>query len=222
MFPIRDHHSSYKFPLVTIFIIVLNCLAFFLELTALDPEGFIYQYALVPETVNFLNPASLLPFLSSMFLHGGWLHILSNMWFLWIFGDNVEATLGSIGFLIFYLFSGIAASLLQYFIDPASAIPVLGASGAIAGVLGGYLVLFPKAQIETLLTLGYYVSRVNVSAQVMLMYWFIMQLFSGVGSITAGVSEGGVAFFAHIGGFAAGWLVTQIIIKPRQTWQQIS
>jgi len=222
MFPIRDQHPSHKFPLVTIFLIVINCVVFFLELTAADPDGFISHYALVPVTINFLNPASLLPFLTSMFLHGGWLHILSNMWFLWIFGDNVEATLGSIGFLCFYLFTGLAASLLQYLIDPTSAIPVLGASGAIAGVLGSYLVLFPRAQIETLITLGYYVSRINVSAQVMLIYWFITQLFSGVGSITVGVGEGGVAFFAHIGGFAAGWLLTQLFIKPRQTWQQIA
>jgi len=222
MFPIRDRHPSYKFPLITIFIIALNCIAFFLELTAPDLEVFISQYALVPAAIDFLNPASLLPFLTSMFLHGGWLHILSNMWFLWIFGDNVEATLGSISFLIFYLFTGFAASLLQYFIDPASTIPVLGASGAIAGVLGAYLVLFPKAQIETLLTLGYYVSRINVSAQVMLIYWFVTQLFSGVGSITIGAGQGGVAFFAHIGGFAAGWLFTWLFIKPRQTWQQIT
>ena len=222
MFPIRDQHPSHKFPLVTILLIAINCVVFFLELTAPDPEVFINQFALTPAAINFLNPTTLVSFLTSMFLHGGWLHILSNMWFLWIFGDNVEATLGSLGFLFFYLFTGLAASLLQYFIDPTSAIPVLGASGAIAGVLGSYLVLFPRAQIETLITLGYYVSRINVSAQVMLIYWFITQLFSGVGSITVGVGEGGVAFFAHIGGFAAGWLLTQLFIKPRQTWQQIA
>src|SRR3989344_8128485 len=157
MFPIRDQHPSHKFPLVTILLIAINCVVFFLELTAPDPEVFINQFALTPAAINFLNPTTLVSFLTSMFLHGGWLHILSNMWFLWIFGDNVEATLGSLGFLFFYLFTGLAASLLQYFIDPTSAIPVLGASGAIAGVLGSYLVLFPRAQIETLITLGYYV-----------------------------------------------------------------
>ncbi|HCS78214.1 TPA: rhomboid family intramembrane serine protease [Patescibacteria group bacterium] len=220
MFPIRDHHPSSRFPLVTILIITINCFIFFLEMTAPDLDQFIAQYALLPATVNFLNPLTLVPFLTSMFLHGGWLHILSNMWFLWIFGDNIEATLGSIGFLMFYLFAGFAASLLQFFIDPTSVIPVLGASGAIAGVLGGYLVLFPRAQIETLVTLGYYVSRINVSAQIMLIYWFITQLFSGVGSLAIGVAaQGGVAFFAHIGGFAAGWLLTQLFIKPRLKWQ---
>lgn len=221
MFPIRDHNHSNRFPLITISIIALNAALFFIELTTGDLEAFLYTYALVPSKISLVDPFSWWPFVSSMFLHGGWLHILSNMWFLWIFGDNIEATLGHIKYLLFYLFTGILAGLAQYFVDPASSIPMLGASGAIAGVLGGYLVLFPHAKIETIATLGMHMSRINVPASVMLVYWFATQIFSGVGSIAVGTHEqGGVAFFAHAGGFAAGWLVMQVV-KPALSWRRI-
>ena len=222
MFPLRDHHPSHKFPIITIVFIVLNAVFFLLELSTPDLDAFLLQYALVPSQVNFANFMTLIPFFTSMFLHGGWLHIISNMWFLWIFGDNIEATLGHIGYIIFYILCGLAAGLLQYIIDPTSTIPMLGASGAIAGVLGGYLVLFPQAQVETLLTLGYFIRTINVPAYLMLGYWFVTQLFSGFGSIALSTqSEGGVAFFAHIGGFAAGWLIMTFLIKPRISWQRI-
>lgn len=219
MFPIRDHNPSHKFPLLTIGIIAINTYLFFLELTAPDLDAFIYQYALVPKTIDLLNPVTLWPFVSSMFLHGGWLHILSNMWFLWIFGDNIEATLGHLKFIVFYLLTGFAAGLTQYLIDPSSTIPILGASGAIAGVLGGYLVLFPQAKIETLVTsFGGFLTTVNLPAYFMLFYWFATQLFAGVGSVAVGLhNQGGVAFFAHAGGFAAGWLIMKLI-RPTQTW----
>ncbi len=222
MFPIRDHNPSHKFPYVTLTIILINALVFLLELTVPDQEFFIYTYALVPDKINFFVPATLPPFLTSMFMHGGWLHIISNMWFLWIFGDNIEASLGHFRFITFYLISGFSASLLQYLIDPASIIPMLGASGAIAGVLGGYLVLFPHARIETLVTyFGGFISKVNVPASLMLVYWFVTQLFSGVGSIAIGAGDmGGVAFFAHIGGFAAGWVIIRVF-KSRLTWYKI-
>lgn len=222
MFPIRDHNPSHKIPFVTVAIIVVNALLFFIELMTPDLDAFIIKFALVPSAVSFVNPATLMPFLSSMFLHGGWLHILSNMWFLWIFGDNIEGTLGHLPFTLFYLLSGFGASLLQYMIDPTSSIPILGASGAIAGVLGGYLVFFPQAKIETLVTtFGGFMSRVNVPARFMLFYWFAIQLFSGVGSVAAGAhNQGGVAFFAHVGGFAVGWLIAKLL-KPRQEWIRV-
>lgn len=221
MFPIRDHNHSHRFPIITVLIILLNAVLFFIELSTPDLDAFLYNYALVPSKILLTDPFSWWPFVSSMFLHGGWLHILSNMWFLWIFGDNIEATLGHVKYLLFYLFTGIIAGLAQYFVDPTSTIPMLGASGAIAGVLGGYLVLFPHAKIETLATLGMFVSRINVPASIMLIYWFATQIFSGVGSIAVGTHEqGGVAFFAHAGGFAAGWLVMQIV-KPALTWRRV-
>lgn len=222
MFPLRDHNPSQKTPFVTWLIIALNAGVFFLELAAPDTEVFINNYALTPGTVHLSNPLSLLPFLTSMFLHGGWLHILSNMWFLWIFGDNIEAALGHFKYLGFYLVSGLVAAAVQFAVDPISSIPVLGASGAIAGVLGGYLVLFPNAKIETLVTtFGGFFTRVNVPASLMLIYWFITQLFSGVGTVAAGVTDqGGVAFFAHIGGFAAGWLIARLV-KPTLDWVRI-
>lgn len=222
MFPIRDHNPSHKIPFFTILIIIINALVFLWEITSPNLDEFIKFYALVPAQINFLQFETLTSFITSMFLHGGWLHIISNMWFLWIFGDNVEANLGHIKYIIFYLISGIAAAFIQYLIDPASTIPVLGASGAIAGVLGGYLVLFPHAKIETFVTFGFYLSRLNVPASIMLFYWFITQLFSGIGSVAVGIhNQGGVAFFAHIGGFAAGYLITKLFIKPNLNFYRI-
>src|SRR3989338_2746659 len=135
MFPIRDHNPSNRTPFITWLIIAITSHVFYLEITAPDLEVFIRQYALIPAQINFLNPSTLLPFFYSIFLHGGWLHIISNMWFLWIFGDNVEATLGHIKYIFFYIISGLAAGLLQYIISTFANIPMLGASGAIAGVL---------------------------------------------------------------------------------------
>lgn len=212
MFPLRDHNHSGSFPLITLLLIALNAIAFFIELSAPNPDAFIYTHALVPSTVNFSDISTLVPFITSMFLHAGWLHILSNMWFLWIFGDNIEATLGKLPYLVFYLFCGIVAGLAQYASMTTSDIPMLGASGAVAGVLGAYLVFFPHARIETLITLGPFISTTLISAQIMLGYWFIIQLFSGAASIvdTAAVG-GGVAFLAHAGGFIAGYVLARIV-----------
>lgn len=222
MFPIRDHNPSHRFPLITLLLIAASSYVFFLQLSSSDPEAFVFTYGLVPASLNIADPATWLPVLTSMFLHGGWLHILSNMWFLWIFGDNVEATIGKARYILFYLISGVAAALAQYILTPTSEIPMIGASGAIAGVLGGYLVLFPHAKIETLVMgFGLYATTINVPAQFMLFYWFLTQLFSGVGSVASGLhNQGGVAFFAHIGGFVAGWLMMQIL-KPRISWRRV-
>lgn len=211
MFPIRDHNPSHKIPLVTYILIALTSYIFFMEITSADIETFILQYALIPSQVNFLDPVTLIPFISSIFLHGGWLHFLSNMWFLWIFGDNVEAALGHITYFLFYLIAGIAGGLLQYIFVPQSDIPMLGASGAIAGVLGGYFVLYPRHKIDTLIPFFGFFSRVQIPAAVMLMYWFAMQFFSGIGSISS-ISSGGVAFWAHVGGFVTGLLFTRILL----------
>ena len=210
MFPIRDHNPSYKIPFVTLFLIVITTLVFLMQITVPDPDVFIYTYALIPAKVNVLIPNSLLPFLFSIFLHGGWFHIISNMWFLWIFGDNIETKLGHMRYFLFYLYCGIIAGLLQYITNPFSDIPTLGASGAIAGVLGGYLVLFPRHKIDTLVPVfGGFLTRVSIPASIMLGYWFFIQLFSGIGSLGF-QSEEGVAWFAHIGGFGAGWLVARV------------
>jgi len=215
MIPIRDHNRSNKFPFFTLLIIAVNVLVFLLELTVPDPDIFINSFALIPADVNFLNPTTLIPFFTSMFLHAGFVHLLSNMWFLWIFGDNLEADLGKIKFLLFYFLSGFAGGFLQYLLLPNSIIPTLGASGAIAGVLGGYLVFYPQAKIETLVAVfGGYLRRVEISAQIMLAYWFVIQLFSGTAGVVSGqMALGGVAWFAHIGGFVIGWLMAKVLRK---------
>lgn len=211
MFPIRDHNPSRKQPITTVLIVVITSFVFFLEISAPDIEVFIKQYALVPTLVDFSNWQTLLPFIYSIFLHGGWLHIISNMWFLWIFGDNIEAALGHFRFFLFYLFAGIFAGLLQYMFNPISDIPMLGASGAVAGALGAYLVLYPRHKIDTLVpTFGGFMTKVQLPASIMLGYWFFIQLFSGAGSL-ASAFEGGVAWWAHVGGFAAGWGLIKIL-----------
>ncbi len=210
MFPIRDHNPSNKFPFINILIIALTSYVFFLEITAPDTETFIRQYALIPSHISFLNPETLKPFIYSIFLHGGWLHILSNMWFLWIFGDNVEAALGHIRYFLFYMLCGLAAGFLQYIIAPTIAVPMLGASGSIAGVLGAYLVLYPDHKIDTIVPLGFFLTQVQIPAFIMLGYWFIIQLFSGIGSLSLS-TMGGVAFWAHVGGFIAGFLLIRIL-----------
>lgn len=209
--PIRDHNRSHKFPFLTLLIIAANIFVFLVEMTVPDPDTVVFSYALVPANVNFLMPTTLIPFLTSMFLHAGFVHLFSNIWFLWIFGDNLEATLGKAKFLWLYFLSGLAGGFLQYLLIPTSPIPNLGASGAIAGVLGGYLVFFPRARIETLVaTFGGFLTRAEIPAKVMLFYWFFTQLFSGSASIVSGeMALGGVAWFAHIGGFVAGWLMAR-------------
>lgn len=213
MLPIRDHNRSHKFPFFTLLIIVTNVFVFLLEITVLDPDTFINSYALIPAAVDFLKPITLVPFFTSMFLHAGFVHLLSNMWFLWIFGDNLEATLGKIKFILFYFLSGLAGGFLQYLLISTSTIPNLGASGAIAGILGGYLVFFPQARIETLVAaFGGYLTKIELPAYVMLFYWFFTQLFSGTAGVVSGeMALGGVAWFAHIGGFVAGWFMAKTL-----------
>lgn len=212
MLPLRDSHPAGIFPIWVIIIIAVNTFVFYLQLTSTNPEAFAYVYGLVPRMVDFSDYNSLLPFITSQFLHGGFLHIISNMLFLWVFGDNVEAKLGSFLFPFFYIASGIAAGALQFFFSPSSNIPMIGASGAVAGVLGAYLAYFPHHTIKTLVPFFGFISVINVPASFMLIYWFITQLFSGVATIGIQTADtGGIAFFAHIGGFAFGWIIAKIL-----------
>lgn len=213
MFPLSDALPSHKFPVINIVLILATVFVFFQQVTTPDSDAFVMKYALVPAFVDLSILDSLLPFVTSIFLHGGLLHILSNMWFLWIFGDNVEANLGNILYTILYFASGITGGFLQYIFMPDSTIPMLGASGAVAGVLGAYFVFFPHARIKTIIPLFGFVSVTEVSAYLMLGYWFVLQLLSGAASIPSSGDVGGVAFWAHVGGFVTGFLFA-FVIKP--------
>ncbi len=211
MIPLRDSQPSYSVPYVTILIIVVNAVAFFYEL-ALDPFSrnyFLAIYGVVPDRLNYLS------LLTSMFLHGGWLHFLGNMWFLWIYGDNVEDILGRGKYLFFYLMCGVAAGLVHVLTNPGSRVPTIGASGAIAGVMGAYLRKFPHARILTLIPVFFFLTTAEIPAVLILGYWFLIQLFSGVGTIGySQLSQGGVAWFAHVGGFLTGLVVVNLL-RPR-------
>lgn len=205
MFPLRDSVPRKIFPFWTIAIILANIYIFFLELISGDPDTFIKQYALVPINVNFSESSALLPFVTSLFIHGGFLHVGANMLFLWVFGDNVEERLGFLLFPIFYILAGVFGGLAQYFFIPNSPIPIIGASGAIAGILGAYYILFPKSKVRTLVPIFIIPALVDIPATVILVYWFVIQVFNGIASITSGVlALGGVAWFAHVGGFLLG------------------
>lgn len=208
MFPIRDNIPSKSFPIVMLLIILVNVAVFSYQLT-LSPiaaDIFIKTYGLTPANVNFLEPQTLLSFMTSMFIHGGWLHIISNMWFLWVFGDNVESRYGHFNFLLFYLAAGIIASLFQYFIGPASTIPSIGASGAIAGVLGSYLIFYPQAKILTVVFIFIFITAVEISAPIVLGVWFALQVLSGIFATNNSLLTGGslVAYWVHVAGFIFG------------------
>ena len=202
MFPIGDDNSGRRiFPVVTYVLIALNVLFFFIELGGGDP--FIMKWAFVPS--RFLsNPAAdFLTLFTAMFMHGGWVHLGGNMLYLWIFGDNVEDRFGHIPFLIFYLLCGLLATFAQLAFSLGSNVPNLGASGAIAGVLGAYLLLFPKGKVKVLMS-G---RAVLMPALVVIGLWIVLQFFSGIGSIADTAQTGGVAYMAHIGGFVAGFVL---------------
>ena len=212
MIPLRDVIPSRTFPLFTIAFIAFNAIAFLFELSLSDHalEALIYQYGVVPARFRWL------PVLTSMFLHAGWLHFLGNMLYLWIFGDNVEDRLGHVRFVLFYVFCGAAAALTHVFVNPASALPTIGASGAIAGVMGAYFVLYPRSRVLALVPLFIFWEIIEVPAVFFLGLWFVMQFFSGVGSISAdvGVESSGVAFWAHVAGFVAGLGAVFVLRKP--------
>lgn len=203
MLPIGDDNSSVRIvPIVTYGLIVLNVLFFFVELSS--GEAFITQWAFVPSRFLANPAANFLTLFTSMFMHGGWLHLGSNMLYLWIFGNNVEDRFGHVPFLIFYLLCGLGATALQLAFSLDSNIPNLGASGAIAGVLGSYVLMFPKSRVNVLQRQ----SVIPLPALMVIGFWFVLQLFSGIGSISQTTDTGGVAYMAHIGGFIAGFVLT--------------
>ena len=207
MFPIRDHNPSERTPYVTLTLIALNIAIFLGGLALLQTDRalaqFYYDYALIPARLT--NGENQMALLTSLFLHGGWMHLAGNMLFLWIFGDNLEDEMGHIPFLLFYLACGVGASFAQVITDPTSGIPNVGASGAIAGVMGGYLLLFPKAKVDIFVFFIVFFRIFPIPAWIMLCLWFGIQLFSGVNVDT---SMGGVAYWAHAGGFIVGFLGT--------------
>ena len=222
MIPLRDRNPSGSFPFVTLALILANVFVFIYEVQlGTDLTSFLKRYALIPAevtagfrygTVSLSDTVA--PFFTSMFLHGGWLHLILNMWFLWIFGDNVEDALGPIRYILFYALCGLAAALAHFVVQPGSTLPVLGASGAIAGVLGAYAVLFPGARVVTLVPVFFFLQIIELPAVILLGYWFILQILSG--SIEAlSPMRGGVAWWAHIGGFLAG-MVLILVMRPRK------
>ncbi len=234
MFPIRDDNPQIMLPIATVALIAMNA-AVWVLLQGLGSEPqlsrSICQLGLIPgELLGLTEPGTQIRLsealvcnlgdastwhttISSMFMHGGWLHLLGNMWFLWIFGNNVEDSMGHGRFVIFYLLCGLAAAAAQVIANPSSNIPMVGASGAIGGVMGAYVLLYPRVNVHLLIFLGFYVTTIAVPAVFMLGYWFLLQVVSGVGSL--GSTGGGVAFWAHAGGFAAGAILV-LLFRDRR------
>ena len=214
MIPLRDTQPSFSKPVVTIGLIIANLLIFLYEVS-LDPYSLnhlIAQYGVVPDRFHLYS------ILTSMFLHGGWLHVIGNMWFLWIYGDNVEDVLGHGRYLAFYLICGVAAAFTHLWFNADSNLPTVGASGAIAGVMGAYLIKFPHSRIITLVPIFIFFTTFEIPAVVILIYWFLLQAISGFGSIGySHLSQSGVAWFAHVGGFVAGMILVNIM-RPRERW----
>jgi len=232
MFPIRDDNPQILVPYATVGIIAVNVLVWvFVQGLGRDPilAGSICRLGLIPAELLGSVPAgtqvqlgagswcelggssSWVTIVTSMFMHGGWLHIIGNMWFLWIFGNNVEDAMGSVRFVLFYLLCGLSAAALQIIANTTSILPMVGASGAIGGVMGAYVLLYPRVHVHLLIFLGFFVTTIAVPAVYMLGYWFLLQLIGGFGS--AGESAG-VAFWAHVGGFAAGAILVMLFRKP--------
>jgi membrane associated rhomboid family serine protease len=229
LFPFRDNNPTRIMPVVTIALVAMNALVFLYQLTLQGgaAQRFIYSFGMIPAVL--LGGAELPPELaavpawatvfSSMFMHGGIMHIVGNMLFLWVFGNNVEDAMGHVRFIVFYLVCGIAAALTQGLSDTSSEIPMIGASGAVSGVLGAYLVLHPRAQVHSLLFLGIFIRVIALPAMAVLGIWFVLQLVSA--TMIRSEGEGGVAFLAHIGGFIAGAVLVFLFRSRRAVeWQE--
>jgi membrane associated rhomboid family serine protease len=226
MIPVADSIPTRGRPLATRGIILVNCLVFLLEL-ALDERSVsevFYRFGIVP--ARYSDPAwaarvgfpadGYLAFLTSQLLHGGWIHLIGNMWTLWIFGDNVEDRMGHLRFAVFYALCGIASGVAHFAADTESTVPALGASGAIAGVLGAYFVLYPRARVVALVPVVFYPFFFNLPAYFFLAYWFLLQIFSGALALAVPGAEGGVAWWAHVGGFGFGVLTFWVFLKRRR------
>ena len=230
MIPYKDENPTELAPVITIGIIALNILVWLFVQGAGAPEPLarsVCQLGLIPgEVLRTVPPGTAVPLgdhlqcvltdnpswrtlVTSMFMHGGWLHVIGNMWFLWVFGNNIEDSMGHTRFVVFYLLCGVAAAATQMFVDPRSTIPMVGASGAISGVMGAYILLYPRVRVHTFVTLGFFLTSVALPAYVMLGYWFLLQLLMGaVGTLSR--AQGGVAVWAHVGGFIAGLVLIKL------------
>ncbi len=234
MFPYKDENPTELTPVVTLGIIAVNAMVWLLVqgLGADEPLArSVCQLGLIPgEVLRTVPPGTSVPLgpgvhcvltadahwstvLTSMFMHGGWFHIIGNMWFLWVFGNNIEDSMGHARFVVFYLLCGVAAAGAQMVVAPRSVVPMVGASGAISGVMGAYTLLYPRVRVHTLVTLGFFVTTVTLPAYVMLGYWFVLQLLMGaVGALSP--TEGGVAVWAHVGGFLTGLALVKLFANP--------
>jgi len=224
--PLRDTIPSRRPPILTVVLIAANTLIFFYQMMMNDRQflSFINEYGLVPAKytdvsvhLHSFNPALYFPFLSNMFLHGSWFHLLSNMWILWLFGDNIEDRMGHFGYFLFYILSGVAAGFVHFLFNQTSQIPAVGASGAIAGVMGAYMLLFPYSRIITLIPIFVIIPLfVRIPAVLYLIVWFLSQLYAGAIQAFAGGMVGGVGWWAHIGGFIAGLLTNRLFLKQER------
>ncbi len=220
MIPFKDENPTRTFPFFTITIIVLNVLVFFVELFyASDMKALVYKYGAIPRNLLSMNdnrqiPAVLTIF-TSMFMHGGFLHISGNMLYLWIFGNNIEDRLGHFRFLLFYILSGVVAVYANSIASPASQVPMIGASGAISGILGAYLLLYPRTRVHTLIFFGFFIQIVRVQALIVIGLWGVIQVISGIMSNGQG-AQGGIAWFAHIGGFLFGLLTIYLWVPEKR------
>ena len=230
MIPYKDENPTELTPVMTVGIIALNVLAWLLVQGAGSPEALarsVCQLGLIPgEVLRTVPPGTAVPLgdhlqcvltpdpswrtvITSMFMHGGWLHLIGNMWFLWVFGNNIEDSMGHTRFLVFYLLCGVAAAATQMAVDPASKVPMVGASGAISGVMGAYILLYPRVRVHTLVTLGFFLTTITLPAYVMLGYWFVLQVLLGAAT-SLSRAQGGVAVWAHVGGFVAGLVLIKL------------
>src|SRR5438105_6847176 len=222
MIPFRDNIPSRSTPIITISLILINVIVFIYELSLGDAlEPFIYQFGVVPSVAAHWSQSDLpfvaivIPYLTSMFLHGGWLHLIGNMWYLWIFGDNVEDRLGHFAYLLFYLLCGLGAGIVHTVLNSETTVPSVGASGAIAGVLGAYVVSYPFARVLTLVPIFIFLQVIEIPAVLLLVFWFLMQFLYGTASLAAsGANAGGVAWWAHVGGFVIG--IVLVVLFPRK------
>ncbi|MBV9573745.1 MAG: rhomboid family intramembrane serine protease [Acidobacteriales bacterium] len=233
MIPIRDDQPRFTTPYVTYFIVALNVIIFLFEFSlSLQSRAalndVIYQFGIIPshitQAIGFHSNngfAAFIPILTSMFLHASWLHIIGNMWVLWIFGDNIEDYLGHFAYLLFYLFSGFAAAITHILLNANSLAPTVGASGAIAGIMGAYFVLFPKARVLTLVPLIIFFTFWWLPAWIVLGYWFLLQFLSGAATsiTTTNQNNGGIAFWAHVGGFVAGIILIKLLPRRSGTYR---
>jgi len=221
MFPLWDEMPTRKIPIITIGLIIINCLVYYYQIFVVaDSLQFIYSFGLIPYEIS--QSIDIVPYGpspihltvgTSMFMHGSFFHLFGNMLYLWIFGNNIEDYLGNFGFITFYLLSGLFAALTQILISPYSQVPMIGASGAVAGVLGAYFILFPKSRIATLIFFGFFIRLIKMPALFVLGLWIIFQLFYGLSNLSLQGANAGVAWFAHIGGFVGGIILIKLL-KP--------